>query len=358
MSDLLQVTTTTGTRDVAERIAVELVDLRLAACVQVERADPSTYRWQGKVENAEEWLCTAKTSREQLPAIQEVVEAVAPVRSAGAHRDADRRWERGVSEVAGGSTDTEPERPDTYQYVWSIYIANADDGAGRAVPIELATPLGSSRCSSRGTTSRRRRTCWRSASSTTAASAQAAMLRWGLIPSWAKELQGGGPPMINARGETLAEKPSFRTAMRRRRCLIPADGFYEWQKSVDGAAKKQPYYIHYRDDRPFAFAGLWESWAAPKSAPPPGGPTIESCTIVTTSASEALASLHDRMPVILAPGDYELWLDPAVEEPAAVAHLLAPCDDEELIAEPVSTHVNRVANDDPQCIEVQRALFD
>ena len=184
---------------------------------------------------------------------------------------------------------------------------------------------------------------------------EAAMLRWGLIPSWAKEPRSG-PPLINARSETLAEKPTFRTAFRRRRCLIPADGFYEWQKPPGGAVrgKKQPFYIHRRDDQPFAFAGLWESWTAQDSEPL----TIESCTIVTTAANQTLQPLHDRMPVILAPGDYALWLDPAVEEPAAVAHLLAPCGDDELAAEPVSTHVNRVANDDPRCVEVQRALFD
>jgi len=199
---------------------------------------------------------------------------------------------------------------------------------------------------------------------------EAAMLRWGLIPSWSKDAHGG-PPMINARGETIAEKPSFRTATRRRRCLIPADGFYEWQKIAGStsskSSRKQPYLIHYRDDRPFAFAGLWETWrakdvaakvAGAKRGESSGDLTIESCTIVTTSASKALESIHDRMPVILEPGDYALWLDPAVEDPAAVEHLVAPNDDEAIVAEPVSTHVNRVANDDPRCVEVQRALFD
>ena len=183
-----------------------------------------------------------------------------------------------------------------------------------------------------------------------------AMLRWGLVPSWSKDPQSG-PPMINARGESLAEKPSFRTAFRRRRCLIPADGFYEWQKPSAGSSKKQPYFIHYRDDRPFAFAGLWEAWSA-KAASPGDALTIESCTIVTTSASESLAPIHERMPVILAPGDYRLWLDPNVQEPAAVEHLIAPNDDAAIVAEPISTHVNRVANDDPRCIEVQRGLFE
>ena len=187
---------------------------------------------------------------------------------------------------------------------------------------------------------------------------EAAMLRWGLIPSWSKEMQSGAP-MINARGETVAEKPSFRTALRKRRCLIPADGFYEWHQAPGSAArsKKQPYYIHRRDGRPFAFAGLWETWT-PKNAPAGEGLTLESCTIVTTAANTTLAPLHDRMPVILAETDYATWLDPAIQDPAAVTPLIGPCGDDELVAEPVSTHVNRVANDDPRCVQVQRALFE
>jgi putative SOS response-associated peptidase YedK len=190
----------------------------------------------------------------------------------------------------------------------------------------------------------------------------AALMRWGLIPSWAKE-PGGGPPQINARAESLAEKPMFRTAYRRRRCLIPADGFYEWQ-AAGGAgsarSKKQPYYIHRPDHAPFAFAGLWESWTDRRSSGQEGGASlmIESCTIVTTSANNRLRELHDRMPVVLAPADYEAWLDPRLEDTTSLAPLLAPCDDDELTAEPVSTHVNRVANDDPQCIAVERGLFD
>src|SRR5262245_51844293 len=179
---------------------------------------------------------------------------------------------------------------------------------------------------------------------------EASMLRWGLIPSWSKE-PGGGPPMINARSETLAEKPTFRTAFRRRRCIIPADGFYEWKKSAEVAkGKKQPYYIHRPDGDVFGFAGLWESWApksgAPKDEPSPNpslqGRGIDSCTIVTTAANRTMAELHDRMPVILAPSDYALWLDPAVEDPAKLRHLLESCGEDELMAEPVGTHVNRV----------------
>jgi putative SOS response-associated peptidase YedK len=183
-----------------------------------------------------------------------------------------------------------------------------------------------------------------------------ALLRWGLVPSWSKQPQSGAP-MINARGESIAEKPSFRTATRRRRCLIPADGFYEWQKSGPGSTKKQPYYIHYSDHRSFAFAGLWEEWHA-KDAPVGERLSIESCTIVTTSASPALSELHDRMPVILEPTEYALWLDPAVLDPAKVQHLVEPNDDPAIIFEPISTHVNKVANDDPRCIQVQRSLFD
>jgi putative SOS response-associated peptidase YedK len=159
--------------------------------------------------------------------------------------------------------------------------------------------------------------------------------------------------MINARSETLAEKPAFRSAFRARRCLIPADGFLEWRQSASGAkGKKQPFWIHRPDGGPFAFAGLWEGWRDPGA-----GLAIESCTIVTTAANATLRELHDRMPVVLAPGDYPLWIDPNVDEPGRLQHLLAPCGDDELVAEPVSTHVNRVANDDPRCIEPERTLF-
>lgn len=116
------------------------------------------------------------------------------------------------------------------------------------------------------------------------------MLRWGLVPSWAKDPKIGAR-MINARAETVATKPAFRTALRRRRCLVPADGFYEWAKSAGGT--KQPHYITRRDGRPFAFAGLWESWDGPD------GSSIESCTIVTTEANDLVGRIHDRMPVIL-----------------------------------------------------------
>jgi len=180
----------------------------------------------------------------------------------------------------------------------------------------------------------------------------ASMMRWGLLPSWSKGVASGAP-LINARSESLAEKPAFRSAFRSRRCLIPADGFYEWQQLAGAAkGKKQPFWIHRPDGGPFAFAGLWERWRDPSAEL-----AIESCTIVTTGANAALCELHDRMPVILATGDYGTWLDPKVDEPGMLQHLLTACGDDELVAEPVSTHVNRVANDDPRCIEAERTLF-
>jgi putative SOS response-associated peptidase YedK len=179
----------------------------------------------------------------------------------------------------------------------------------------------------------------------------ASTMRWGLIPSWSKE-GTKGRPMINARAETLAEKPAFRTAYRCRRCLIPADGFYEWQEPAGGRGKKQPFYIHRHDGRPFAFAGLWETWKTGLAQPNGLEPLqMESCTIVTTSANQALRELHDRMPVILAADDYTKWLDPKVQEPGALAHILEGGGNEDLVAEPVSTRVNRVTEkEDADCI--------
>jgi putative SOS response-associated peptidase YedK len=198
----------------------------------------------------------------------------------------------------------------------------------------------------------------------------AKMMRWGLIPSWIEtDKIGSGPPMINARSETLAEKPAFRTAFKRRRCIIPADGFYEWQASASGSkAKKQPYYIHRPEGEPLAFAGLWERWSSPQNANMPsagqssdtaaqGNLTIESCTILTTNANKMMHKLYERMPVILAPCDYQAWLDTKVEDTSALQHLLTPCGEYELIAEPVDTYVNKVANDDAKCIAIQRSLF-
>ena len=168
------------------------------------------------------------------------------------------------------------------------------------------------------------------------------MLHWGLVPAWAEEPKVGGQ-MINARAESAATKPVFREAFRRRRCLVPADGFYEWKKLTSG---KQPYCIRGRDHQPFAFAGLWERWLGSDAYPP-----IESFTILTTEPNALLRPLHDRMPVILDPGDFDLWLDPAIGEPDRLRRLLSPFPDDRLVAYPVSTRVNRPANDDPSCLE-------
>ncbi len=174
-----------------------------------------------------------------------------------------------------------------------------------------------------------------------AAGPEYALLRWGLVPSWAKD-PSIGARMINARSETVAEKPSFRTAMKRRRCLVAASGFYEWQKT-DG--QKQPWLIHRRDGRPFAMAGLWESWSDP------AGSAIESVAILTTSPNGVMEPLHDRMPVILAEADFERWLDPATMTADPVLPLLRPCPDDWLARHRVSRRVNNPRNDDAACIE-------
>ena len=165
------------------------------------------------------------------------------------------------------------------------------------------------------------------------------MLHWGLIPSWAKDPEVGNR-MINARAETVAEKPSYRKAFKGRRCLILADGFYEWQKTDSG---KQPFYIRMQDESPFAFAGLWESWQ--------NGHEIRSCTIITTAPNEVAASIHNRMPVILHPEDYEMWLDPDFDEREPLTTLLKPFPAEAMEAYPVSRRVNKPSNNDSGVIE-------
>jgi putative SOS response-associated peptidase YedK len=167
------------------------------------------------------------------------------------------------------------------------------------------------------------------------------LLRWGLIPFWAKD-PNIGTRMINARSETVGEKPAFRAAFKRRRCLVVADGFYEWQKQN---GTKQPFYVRLRDARPFAFAGLWESWKGPDANP------IESCTLLTTQPNDLLRVVHSRMPVILQPQDYELWLDPEVQEPQRLQPLLRPYSAEEMETYAVSRYVNSPDNDDPRCID-------
>ena len=166
------------------------------------------------------------------------------------------------------------------------------------------------------------------------------VLRWGLIPPWADDSQTGSR-MINARSETAPEKPSFRRAFRERRCLIPADGFYEWRRT-NGA--KQPYYIHMEGGHPFAFAGLWESWDKG------GEGEVRTCTILTTRANALVDEIHERMPVILAPDAYDVWLDPA-SEGDELRGLLAPYPEDEMEAYPVSRFVNSPSNNDERCIE-------
>jgi putative SOS response-associated peptidase YedK len=164
-------------------------------------------------------------------------------------------------------------------------------------------------------------------------------LNWGLIPSWAKD-PGIGARLINARSETVTEKPSFRSAFKRRRCLIAADGFYEWQRVGD---RKQPLYVHAAAGGVWGLAGLWESWRAPD------GSLIESCTILTTEPNELMRPIHNRMPVIIEPEDYSLWLEPGAR-PDDALHLLRPFPSHKMNAYPVSTAVNNPRNDAPECI--------
>jgi putative SOS response-associated peptidase YedK len=168
---------------------------------------------------------------------------------------------------------------------------------------------------------------------------EAVPLQWGLIPSWSRDPKIGGK-MINARAETVAEKPSFRTAFKRRRCLIPASGFYEWDRSTQ---PKQPYHITPAHGGLMAFAGLWERWS------PPEGEPLESCTILTTAANQALQSLHDRMPVILLPETFSAWLDEQAV-PDDLGRLLQPAPEDFLDWRPISTRVNNVRNQGEDCI--------
>lgn len=167
-----------------------------------------------------------------------------------------------------------------------------------------------------------------------------AWLRWGLIPSWAKD-ESIGSRMINARAETLTEKPSFKGLLRSKRCLIVADGFYEW-KQENGS--KIPMYMTLKSGEPFAFAGLWDLWKSP------GGEHIHSCTIITTEPNDLVASIHNRMPAILLPGAYAEWLDPDMRDEQALSRWLAPYPAGEMIARPVSRLVNDPRHDSPELI--------
>lgn len=176
------------------------------------------------------------------------------------------------------------------------------------------------------------------------------MLRWGLVPAWADDLKIGAK-MINARSETVASKPSFRSAFKRRRCLVLADGFYEWKK--EGKAK-QPFYISQVDGNAFALAGLWESWTDAES-----DLTYETFTVLTTEANQTMQPLHHRMPVFLNSEDYSVWLDPEFKEASVLESLLVPCAEDRLQAWQVEKIVNKPANDRPECIlPLPKGLFD
>jgi putative SOS response-associated peptidase YedK len=161
------------------------------------------------------------------------------------------------------------------------------------------------------------------------------LMRWGLIPAWAKD-ESIGSRMINARAETLTEKPSFRGLLRSRRCLVVADGFYEWRAEGKG---KTPMYITLQDGQPFAFAGLWDLWKSPDGEP------VQSCTIITTEPNELMASIHTRMPAILRPKAYEDWLNPQLRDEQVLTHLLKPYPAELMQARPVSKLVNNPRNE-------------
>lgn len=169
-------------------------------------------------------------------------------------------------------------------------------------------------------------------------------LRWGLVPFWADDVSIGAK-MINARAESAAEKPAFRAAFRRRRCLVVADGFYEWKAPAQKGQRKQPYRIELADRRPFGFAGLWERWTNPQDQS-----VLDTCTILTTQANDYLKEIHPRMPVMLSPDAFPVWLDPNAKV-EAVKGLLTPFPGSDLTAYPISIRVNAVRNDDPSILE-------
>lgn len=178
--------------------------------------------------------------------------------------------------------------------------------------------------------------------------------QWGLVPEWADH-PGIGSRLFNARAETLAEKNAFRHAFRRRRCLIPADGFYEWATQAQ-SKNRQPWFFYMKDRRPFAFAGLWEEWCDRE------GGVLATSTIVTTHPNACVAPVHNRMPVILAQESFPAWLSPDEQSPKNFRDLLKPFPAEKMASYPVSRYVNNIRNDDPQCIEqraapCQQALF-
>ncbi|GGQ57543.1 SOS response-associated peptidase [Streptomyces flaveolus] len=198
----------------------------------------------------------------------------------------------------------------------------------------------------------------REASAGASATRQLRTLRWGLVPSWARDTKIGAR-LINARVETVHEKPAFRTAFARRRCLLPADGFYEWQRIEDpgtGKIRKQPYFIHSEDDRVMALAGLYEYWRDPDTGHDDDPSAwLMTCTIITTEATDAAGRVHPRMPLAVAEDHYDAWLDPARQDTGALRDLLEQPAGGRLDARPVSTAVNNVRNDGPQLVEAVTA---
>jgi len=183
--------------------------------------------------------------------------------------------------------------------------------------------------------------------------------RWGLVPFWAKDLKVGAK-MINARAEGLLDSTAFRRSFERRRCIIPADGFYEWEH-ISGKRKKQPWYITRADGAPMAFAGLWDSWRPPEARdgnPDDADQRVRSCTIITGPPNERIASLHDRMPVVLPPDAWDAWLDRDNDDVASLQGLLVPAPAELFELTPVSTAVNTVTNDGPELIEPVEPVSD
>jgi putative SOS response-associated peptidase YedK len=179
------------------------------------------------------------------------------------------------------------------------------------------------------------------------------LMRWGLIPSWASD-SSGAARMINARSETAGTKPAFRDPLTNRRCLIPADGFYEWQRT---GKVKQPYCFEVNDGELFAFAGIWDRWTDQNRN------TVETCSILTTSSNAVTSAVHDRMPVILDPDSYDIWLDPGMRDVTTASELLKPYDAHLMRCYPISTRINHVANDDDECsapvelAQIQNSLF-
>ncbi len=176
-----------------------------------------------------------------------------------------------------------------------------------------------------------------------------AMMRWGLIPPWTKDA-GTSPAPANARSESLASRPAFREAFRRRRCVVPASGFYEWQGPSD---RRRPYLICFRDGTPLCFAGVWESWRDPAD-----GQTVETCAIITTVPNELVRVIHDRMPAILAPDEIGRWLDARWFEPRELERMLRPFAADAMTMHPVTSRVNNTRFDDPACIQPMPAEDD